>query len=153
MTAPSNPGGSTDVGFYSAVGSLLFGNPTGTNNVNFGVSGGLTGGRFLFGGQIVTDSGTPTIASGACGAGTNGVITSGDNQAGLITIGASATTTCTISFSVTLNVAPKACLISPANAGAAAWATTVARVSSISTSAWVITGTALASTAYYYHCI
>src|SRR5258708_6587195 len=101
-------------------------------------------------GRFQVTGGTPTIASGACGTGTNGVITSGNNQTGLVTIGAAATTTCTITFSAALLAAPNACMLTPANAAAAAWATTVARVSSISTANFVITGTALASTAYYY---
>ncbi len=101
--------------------------------------------------QIVTTFGTPTIASGACGTGSNGTI-SGANQSGIITIGASATTTCTISFSTTI-VAPNACLIFPGNAAAAAAATTVARVGTPSTTQWVITGAVLASTVYSYICL
>lgn len=106
-----------------------------------------------FSGLLRTTFGTPTIASGACGTTTNGVITSGTNQAGLVTIGAATTTTCTISFSATLPNAPNACVVFPASAGGAATGTTVARVSSITTSQFVITGSALASTAYYYLCI
>lgn len=104
-------------------------------------------------GLLRTTFGTPTIASGACGTTTNGVITSGTNQAGLITIGAASTTTCTVSFSATLSAAPNACIAFPASAGAAATGTTVARVSSVTTGGFVITGSALASTAYYYLCI
>jgi hypothetical protein len=114
---------------------------------------GVAGNVYIGGTLSLSGQGVPTIASGACGTGTNGVITSGTNQAGLVTIGAVATTTCTISFSATLPTAPAACLISPANAAAAATGTTVARVSSISASNWVITGTALANAAYYFHCI
>jgi hypothetical protein len=105
-------------------------------------------------GQLITTYGTPTIASGACGATTNGSIASGGtNQSGEVQIGAATTTTCTISFSTTLGAAPLSCTLTPANAAAAAWGTTVARVSSISTSAWVITGSALANANYYYTCI
>lgn len=114
---------------------------------------GVGGNAYIGGALSLSGQGVPTIASGACGTGTNGVVTSGTNQAGLITIGAVATTTCTISFSATLSTAPAACVLFPQNAAAAATGTTVARVSSISTANWVITGTALASTAYYYHCV
>lgn len=128
---------------------------TGTSGATIPLLNGANtySGTSIFSAQLRTTFGTPTIASGACGTTTNGVITSGTNQAGLITIGAATTTTCTISFSATLGAAPNACIITPASAGAADQATTVARVSSISTSAWVITGSALASTAYYYICI
>jgi hypothetical protein len=44
-------------------------------------------------------------------------------------------------------------LLFPENATAAATGTTVARVSSIGTTTFVITGSALASSNYYYHCI
>lgn len=104
-------------------------------------------------GMIQTTFGTPTIASGVCGATTNGVVTSGTNQSGLITIGSASTATCTISFNKTLSAAPGACTITPQNAAAAAWGTTMARVSSISTTNWVITGSELANTAYYYICL
>lgn len=117
------------------------------------VVGALVAPAATFSGLLRTTFGTPTIASGACGTTTNGVITSGTNQAGLVTIGAASTTTCTISFSATLANAPNACIVFPASAGAAATGTTVARVSSITTSQFVITGSALASTAYYYLCI
>jgi len=111
------------------------------------------GDNLTINGRFQITGGTPTIASGACGTGTNGVITSGNNQTGLVTIGAAATSTCTIVFSAALPAAPSACVLFPANAGAAATGTTVARVSSITTSQFVITGSALASTAYYWNCI
>jgi hypothetical protein len=101
--------------------------------------------------QIISTFGVPTITSGQCGTGTNGSI-SGTNQSGIITIGAAATTTCTISFSTTIT-APGACLIFPGNAAAAATGTTVARVGTPGTTTWVITGSALASTVYSYICL
>lgn len=105
-------------------------------------------------GQLITSFGTPSIASGACGATTNGTLAAGStNQAGTVQIGSATTTSCTISFSATLASAPLSCVIFPTNATAAATGTTVARVSSISTSAWVITGSALASANYNYLCI
>lgn len=110
----------------------------------------LTGGATL-GGQIITTFGSPTIASGACGTGTNGTI-SGSNQAGIVTIGAASTTTCTISFSTTIT-APKACVIFPNNATAAAQGTTLAWVGTPGTTSWTINGSVLGSTSYAYHCI
>jgi hypothetical protein len=104
--------------------------------------------------QIVTATGTPTIASGACGTGTNGAVVAGStDQSGQITIGASATTTCTLSWSTTLASAPKACVFFPANAAAAATGTTVARVGAPSTTQVVLTGSALASANYSYFCM
>jgi len=117
--------------------------------------GGPTNGSFdLTGsGTVAGTPGTPSITSGDCGATTNGVITSGNNQAGLVTIGAAGTTTCTIHWSTTLAKAPNACVVFPASSGAAATGTTVAYVSSITTALFVITGSALASTAYYWFCM
>lgn len=104
-------------------------------------------------GQFIPAYGTPTIASGACGASTNGTLASGStNQSGEVEIASATTTSCAVSFSTTLSSAPLACILFPANAGAAATGTTVARVSAISTGGFTITGSALASTNYYYHC-
>jgi hypothetical protein len=105
-------------------------------------------------GQLTSATGTPTIASGACGTTTNGAVVAGStNQSGNITIGAAATTTCTISWSVTLAAAPNACVFFPANAAAAATGTTVARVGAPSTTAVVLTGSALANANYSYICL
>lgn len=99
-------------------------------------------------------TGTPTIASAACGTGSNGAVVAGsDNQSGQITIGSAATTTCTLSWSTTLAVAPQACVFFPANAAAAATGTTVARVGAPSTAGVVLTGSALANANYSYVCI
>ena len=141
---------------------------TKTNNVSFGtaatVNTGTSGstiplnngsntfsGTTTFSAQILSTFGTPTIASGACGATTNGSV-AGTNQSGLISIGSATTTTCTVSFSTTIT-APNACVLFPANAAAAATGTTVARVSSIGTTNFVVTGSALANANYYYHCL
>lgn len=102
--------------------------------------------------SVAVSSGSPTIASGACGATTNGTV-SGTNQSGQITIGSATTTTCTVSFSQTLAAAPNACVLFPENATAAATGTTVARVSAITTAHFVVTGSALASSNYYYVCL
>lgn len=103
-------------------------------------------------GQITSSAGAPTIASGGCGTGTNGTV-AGTNQAGKVTIGAAATTACTVRFSATLGAIPKACVLFPANAAAAATGTTVAYVSSITAAQFVITGTALANTVYGFICL
>jgi len=107
-----------------------------------------------FSGQIVvTGQGLPTIASGACGATTNGAVVAGStNQAFSITIGSAATTTCTISWSATLASAPKACTFSPMNAAAIA-ATTLPFISIPSTTAVVFNGAVLASTNWSFICI
>ena len=122
---------------------------------NLTLSGANTySGVSTFSGQMLSTTGLPTIASGACGTSTNGAVVAGStNQSGNITIGATATTTCTVSFSATLGTAPNACMITPANAAAAATGTTVARVSSITTSQFVITGSALANANYAYLCL
>lgn len=102
--------------------------------------------------MITTSAGATTIASGGCGTGTNGSV-AGTNQAGKITVGATATTACTVNFSKTLASAPNACVAFPASSGAAATGTTVAYVSAITTAHFVLTGSALASTVYYYFCM
>ena len=100
-----------------------------------------------------TGMGLPTIASGACGATTNGAVVAGStDQSGNITIGSASTATCTVSFSTTLATAPLACVIQPANSAAAAVGTTAAYISAITTAHFVITGT-LANANYAYHCI
>lgn len=112
------------------------------------------GGNQLVGGQIFSTTGLPTIASGACGATTNGAVVSGStNQSGQITIGSAATTTCTISWSGTLAQAPNACVFFPMNATAAATGTTVARVAAPTTGGVVLSGSALANANYAYVCI
>ena len=97
----------------------------------------------------------PTIASGACGATTNGTIASGSNDhSGTVNIGSATTTTCTISFGSTWVTAPRACLISPANTAAATFATTKAYAApgDISTTQFIIRGSALANANYSYAC-
>lgn len=92
------------------------------------------------------------ISPGSCGAGANGTVV-GNVGAGKITIGAAATVTCQVDFAAGVTIIPATeCSITPGNAAAAAWATTVARVSSITGNNFVITGTALANAIYYYQC-
>lgn len=107
-------------------------------------------GLTTFTGQLISTFGATTIASGACGATTNGTV-AGTNASGLITIASATTTVCTVSFSTTIT-APGACVIAAANAKAGG-TVPVARVSSVGTTNFVITGTDLASTAYYYICL
>ena len=96
-------------------------------------------------------SGTPTIASGACGTGTNGSIAAnGNNQGFEVDIGSAATTTCTITFANSGFVtAPREAQLTAHNAAAAAQGTTLAYVSSLGTTTMVITGSALANANYY----
>jgi hypothetical protein len=110
-------------------------------------------GTQTFSGQILSTTGTPTIASGACGTTTNGAVVMGStNQSGQITIGAAATTTCTISWSATIT-APNACVFFPMNATAAATGTTVARVGAPTATNVVLSGSALANSNYAYMCL
>lgn len=88
-----------------------------------------------------------TIASGACGTGSNGTI-SGNDQSGVITIGAATTTTCAISFANQFATVARSVHLTAANAGAAT-AISGEYVSALSTSGFTITGT-LASTTWYY---
>lgn len=105
-------------------------------------------------GQLYSTAGTPTIASGACGTTTNGTVGAGStNQSGFISIGAAATTTCTISWSATLPVAPNSCVFFPGNAAAAVTGATVAWAGAPSTASVVLNGSALANTVYRYLCL
>ena len=143
--------GSCDSGF-SAGTSTTIDLCTGDNVLH--LDWGLTNAsEWTITGNIVNTGTTPTIASGACGTGTNGSIAGTDNS-GLVTIGAVATTSCTISFHATLAVAPNACVITAANATAAGDIVSSAiYVSSITTAHFVITGSALASNNFYYFCL
>jgi hypothetical protein len=91
----------------------------------------------------------PTIASGACGALTNGTIAAGSNDQGMIVeIGAAATTSCAISFGATWATRPRSCVFSPHNAAAAA-----APASLIwNTTTITLAGAALANTEYTIAC-
>lgn len=104
--------------------------------------------------QLNMGGGLPTIASGACGTTTNGAVVAGStDQSGQITIGVATTTTCAVSFSKTLAPVPKACTISPMNAAAAAAGTAGGFVGSPSGTGFTITGLALASTNWSFHCL
>ena len=102
---------------------------------------------------LIFNTGTsPTIANNACGSTSQGTVAVGStNNAGTVTVGTAAVTSCVISFSATQTVAPK-CVIAPANAVAAVQGTTLAYVSAQTTTSFTITGAALASASYTYHC-
>ena len=107
-----------------------------------------------FSGQITPTGAVPTIASGDCGTTTNGAVVAGStNASGSITIGAATTTTCKITFAAGLTAAPKACVFFPMNATAAATGTTVARVGAPTLTDVTLTGSALASANYAFHCM
>lgn len=100
------------------------------------------------------DTTLPTIASGACGAGTNGTITSGGNGASFnVVIGSATTTACTISFGQTWPYAPHGCVAFPASS-ASAGATVLPYIAQadLSTTGLVLRGGALASTTFNIHC-
>ena len=104
-------------------------------------------------GQITSTAGLPTIASGGCGATTNGAVVAGStNQSGSITIGSATTSTCTVNFSATLASAPLNCTLQPQNSAAATVGTTGAYISAITTAHFVITGT-LANANYGFTCL
>jgi hypothetical protein len=95
---------------------------------------------------------SPTIASGACGAGTNGVVVTGNDHRFNISIGAAATTSCQITFDAAWSYIPTHCSATPMNAAAAAWGTNGLYQSAISTTSVTFTGAALASTDWGFHC-
>jgi len=96
-------------------------------------------------------TGSPTIGSNACGSSTQGTIGAGStDRSGLVTVGTASVTSCVISFASTWGTAPRAVILTPANAAAAATGTTLAYVSAVGTTSFTITGTALAGAAYYY---
>lgn len=98
-------------------------------------------------------AGTPTIAANACGSSTQGTVAAGSlDLSGSVTVGTSGVTVCTITFGNTLANAPHACALGLRNATAAAQGTTLAYVSSHTTTALVITGAALAGAQYDWLC-
>jgi hypothetical protein len=91
----------------------------------------------------------PTIASGACGAATNGTVTGGNDMSFTFSIGAAATSACTVTFAGTWATAPKSCHLQPTNAAAL-----VAGMyqSAISATAVTFTGTTEANTTWAAKC-
>lgn len=114
-------------------------------------SGDLTVGSTSGNVRVGTGS-SPTIASGACGTGTNGTLAAGSrSNAGTVQIGAVAATTCTIAFATAMTTAP-VCVITPADA-AGVGATVLPYISANTTGGFVITGTALANVNFNYICL
>lgn len=103
---------------------------------------------------ILPSGSGPTIASNACGSGTQGTIGGGStDMAGFLTVGTSTVTSCAVSFAVTHTNSPKECQLTPGNATAAVQATTQAYISTVSATGFTITGAALDSAKYYYVCM
>lgn len=127
----------------TATGGTTYSTPTVTMTpLNLTVTG-----HYVSGGTV------PTVATNDCGSSTQGVITAGGNDNGfLVTAGTAAVTSCAITFGTAWTAAPKACSFTPANTTAAAAATVAAYISAISTTKVTISGTALASAAYYVRC-
>lgn len=94
---------------------------------------------------------TPSVAANACGSTTQGTV-SGTDQSFALTIGTASVTSCTVTFGSTFATAPN-CSLTPANSTAAAWGTTAAYVSSTTTTALALAGSALASAKYIVHCM
>lgn len=94
----------------------------------------------------------PTIATNACGSVTAGTV-SGSDIAGQLTVGTSGVTSCAVTFGTVHQVPPSQCQLTSMNAIAAAWSTTGAYVSSLTTTGFTITGTALAGAAYGFFCL
>ena len=99
-------------------------------------------------GSIQIASTQPTVASNACGATTQGVITSGStNNSGSVTVGTAAVTSCTVTFGGgTLSAAPKACIVQANNV------LSLPYVSSIATTGFTITQVSTASDLISYIC-
>lgn len=105
---------------------------------------------FINGGQFVARGGTNPTVQGSCG--TGAAVTGADSSHNL-TIGSTATTTCSVNFGAAfLFWAPAVCELQPTNATAAQQSTTGAYISGISTNGYTITGLALANATYGVHC-
>lgn len=138
----------TDVAqtFASSVTSTQFIAPS-TTTASGDFSVGATTGNVRVGTGSV-----PTIASGACGTGTNGTLAAGSrSNAGTVQIGAATATTCTVVFATSMTTAP-VCVFSPADS-AGVGATVLAYISANTTGGFVITGTALANVNLNYICL
>lgn len=98
-------------------------------------------------------SSSPTIANNACGSTTQGTVAAGSSdRSGIVSVGTALVTSCAVSFASAYTTAPRACVISPANSAGAAFNTVQAYTAAPTTSGFTITGLALASTAFNYHC-
>ncbi len=138
-----------NVTFNSGLNATEAAPSAGQNYYLHGTGGGQVNlGSTLMKANLFDASGAPTITSGNCGTGTNGTV-AGDNNAGTITIGASATTTCQVNFSTTLANVPHTVMLTARNV-AAAGQITGEFVSAISATSFTITGTALANTVWAF---
>lgn len=143
----------TVIGGTTQTSSLLFKStssvsPT-TDHIEFWAGGAraafLDNGTHLRPGSTVA----PTIGSGDCGAGANGAVVAGSNDQGMkVTIGATATTSCTVTFSKAWPSAPRACIQAAMNSTAAGAAAEI----SWNTTTVTLSGTALASANYSIVC-
>lgn len=138
----------------SAGNTTFFTSPNGDATFPFSPPNRATGAPGTIDNMIVNPApGTPTIASGACGTGTNGAVVAGStNQSGQVAIGASAATACVVTFAAGTSFSPKSCTISPMNAGAADSATAGGFVKAPTSTGFEIDGLALASTNWSYQC-
>jgi hypothetical protein len=100
-------------------------------------------------GSFLIRGGTaPTISS--CGTSPS---VAGAGSSHKLTIGTGTVTACTVNLGATYSTAPNACTLTPGNATAAAWGTTGAYVSAISTTQYTIAGANLTSAIYYVTCM
>jgi hypothetical protein len=87
-------------------------------SVAFSSNGGVISGNLTVTGQsLFSSTSTPTaLCSGTV---TNNQTIAGTNQSGILTVGATATSVCTVTFSPATGTAFSSCVISPANLTAA----------------------------------
>ncbi len=137
--------GSVNVGNAAITGNGIY--HFGTNSLGFSTNATSAGDIDATQHWRLGGAGAATIASGACGATTNGTI-AGNDHAGLITIGSASTATCAITFAGNYTTVPRAVLLQAANAGAAS-ALSGEFISVLATTGFTISGT-LASTNWYY---
>jgi len=124
----------------------------GFDGVKFATSNVVAGSIDTLGHWSLGRVGLPTIASGDCGAGTNGTVVANSNDMSMrIIIGAAATTTCKVTFANQFGSAPRTCNFSPYTA-ASAGAGVVPWMSAPTSTDFTLTGTALASTTWGVQC-
>lgn len=130
--------------------SGIYRQATGTQNLDFSAATQYAGNIDAGAHWRIGGTGTPTILANACGSTTQGAIAANGNDQGFqVTVGTAAVTSCVITFASAFITAPRSAVLFPANAAAAAAGTTVAYVSSLTTTTITIAGTALAGASYY----
>lgn len=115
--------------------------------------GSITGNVTILGQVIVSSTSTPTAS--CSGTVTNNQTISGTNQSGILTVGATATSVCTVTFSPATGTAFSSCVIFPANLTAATAGGLIAPfVSAPTTTSFNLQSgsAALQSRAYAYQC-